>query len=127
MYTFPIEQLTSVFIPRLITFLVMIVAAVLSGIIVAVKNNEFELVKIGDFLRTIVVPMLGGWLLLEGIALLAAPETIPAENGWTHGALQALAYSAYTASFLSLIGRILANLYELDILPKVTATFARKE
>jgi hypothetical protein len=122
----PIENLTAIFLPRLVTMVVLIVAATLSGVIVAIRDQNFEWIKIADFLRTMVVPMLGGWLLLEAIAFFATPESVPNENGWTHGALQALAYSAYGASFLSLIGRILANLYELDVLPSMTKNFARK-
>lgn len=121
-----LEGIAEVILPRLITMLALILAATLSGILVAIKNQVFEWRKISDFLLYMVLPNVGGWLLLELVAMAASPETIPAEDGWTSGALVALAWTAYTASFLSLIGRIMANLYSLGVLPQMTRHFARK-
>jgi len=60
------------------------------------------------------------------ISWFVSPATIPDANDITHTVLASTASAAYAAAFLSLFGRIMANLHELGVLPAATQWFARK-
>ena len=61
---------------KLITILALIAVDFIMGIIVAIKNGEFQLRKIGEFLNTSVLWFLGGYLVL-GVAA-TVESSIPA-------------------------------------------------
>jgi hypothetical protein len=123
----PIDSLTVLFLPRLWAMLALIVGATATGVIVSIVRKQFDWTRLADFLRTMVLPKLGGWLVLELLAFVTSEATVPSGSGWTHDLLVGLAWAAYSASFASLAGQILANLYELNVLPKATGFFARPE
>lgn len=123
----PIDSLTALFLPRLWAMLALIVGAALTGVIVAVVRKQFDWTRLADFLRTMVLPKLGGWMVLELLAFVTTKATVPTDSGFTHDLLVGLAWAAYSAGFASLLGQILANLYELNVLPKATQFFARPE
>lgn len=58
---------------KLVTILILIAVDFILGVIVALKDGNFELAKIGQFLNTSVLYFLGGYLLL-GLAAVAEPQ-----------------------------------------------------
>lgn len=52
---------------KLITILVLIAIDFIMGVVIAIKNGQFELSKIANFLNTSVLYFLGGYLLI-GVA-----------------------------------------------------------
>lgn len=57
---------------KIITILVLIAVDFIMGILVAIKEGNFQLSKIGNFLNTSVLWFLGGYLVL-GVAAVAEP------------------------------------------------------
>lgn len=112
-------------VPRLVAMLVLVVVATLSGVVRSVVKKEFQLVKLGDFLGSMVLPKVGGWLLLEALAFFVSPAVIPVETGMTGDILTGLSWAAYTAAFGSLLAQFLANLHEMGVLENYTKYFSR--
>lgn len=117
--------LVETLVPRLIAILVLVFVATLSGVIRSVIKKEFQLAKLGDFLGSMVLPKVGGWLLLEVLAFFVSPAVIPVETGMTDDILTGLGWAAYTAAFGSLLAQFLANLHEMGVLENYTKYFAR--
>jgi hypothetical protein len=118
--------LGTVLLPRLMAMLALIAVATLSGVIKAVVRREFEWRRIADFLSSMVLPKVGGWLLIEILAFFTSPDVFPADTGVTHDILKGLGWAAYSAGFGSLLAQFLSNLYEMGVLEQHTKHFARK-
>ena len=86
-----------------IAILVLVLANLISGIIVAVKKGTFRLSEIGDFLGKKVLPLVGGYYVLC-ITAYAVP------------AIQtAIVAGALTAVITTFLGFISINLKELGL------------
>lgn len=112
-------------VPRLVAMLALVFVVTLSGVIRSVVKKEFQLAKLGDFLGSMVLPKVGGWLLLEVLAFFVSPAVIPVETGMTDDILTGLGWAAYTAAFGSLLAQFLANLHEMGVLENYTKYFSR--
>ena len=118
--------LAEILLPRLVAILALIVVTTLSGAISAVVKKQFELRKVGDFLGSMVLPKVGGWLLVELLAFFTSPKVIPTDVGITHDILNGLGWAAYSAGFGSLLAQFMANLYDMGVLEQYTKSFQRK-
>lgn len=121
-----IDLLAQTVLPRLTAMLALIIVTTASGVMKSVVKKEFEWRKIGDFLGSMVLPKVGGWLLVELLAFFTSPDVFPVETGMTHEILKGLGWAAYSAGFGSLLAQFLSNLYESGVLEQYTKHFAPK-
>lgn len=72
---------TQEFVAQLVGVLALVVADLLFGVWVAVKEGKFDLRKIGDFYKTTVLPYVLGWVtlvvLVKVIAIFALTDISP--------------------------------------------------
>ena len=115
-----LEGISMIVIPRLIALVVFALFVTVSGVIIAIRDKQFEWKKLGDFAGSIILPKVGGWLCLALPLQFISADLIPASVGWTYDALVGLEITVYGAVLASLIGHLLSNLHELNILPKYT-------
>ena len=54
--------------PIILVLLVLTVLVLVSGILSGIKAKDFAWTYIADFLRTLILPKFGGWLLLKSLA-----------------------------------------------------------
>lgn len=101
--------------PALI-MLLLIVLAVISGVLVALKTKTFEWRKLGDFMQMILIKFVG-WALFMIFAwvIQVGAASIPAETGITATAVMAMAQGSYVLIVVSLIGQVLGNFKELGL------------
>jgi 1,4-dihydroxy-2-naphthoate octaprenyltransferase len=99
-----------------IIMLLLILLAVISGVLVAIKNKQFEWRKLGDFMSMILVKFFGwalfmifAWVIQYGAA------SIPVETGITAQAIMAMAQGSYILIVVSLVGQVLGNFKELGL------------
>lgn len=108
--------------PMLLVLLVLTVLVIASGILSGLKAGTFVWSYLADFLRTLILPKLGGWLLLEVLAFMLGivpPGTIPTEaTAFSAGAILVLAHGAYALLFISLGAKLFSNIKELGVLPE---------
>lgn len=88
---------------KLITILVLIALDFIMGIIVALKEGNFELSKIANFLNTSVLYFLGGYFML-GLAATFEPQIDTA-----------IVTGAWVLLDLTMIGFILAKAKKLGV------------
>lgn len=112
-------------VPRIVAMLALVVVTTASGVAKAVVKKEFQWAKIGDFLGSMVLPKVGGWLLLELLAFFVSPTALPTDTGMTHDVLQGLSWAAYSAAFGSLLAQFLSNLHAMGVLENYTKFFSR--
>jgi hypothetical protein len=108
-------------LPFIFILLVLIVLVVVSGVLSGLKAKTFTFTYIADFLRTLILPKLGGWLLLETLGFflgIVPPETIPSTaTNLTSTSVLWLGHVAYGLLFASLGAKLFTNLKELDVIP----------
>lgn len=106
-----LELVRAFFGPQIMTVLALSAVQVVLAVAVALKTGTFDLKKLGDFFKTIILPKLLGWLACSILAQFALPEYLPAELG------PGIALAAFLAVVASFAGAILQNLTDLNILP----------
>ncbi len=103
--------------PIILVLLVLTVLVLVSGILSGIKAKDFAWTYIADFLRTLILPKFGGWLLLESLAFflsIAPPGAIPSgATEFSAAAVLVLAHGAYGLMFISLGAKLFTNLKEL--------------
>lgn len=83
---------------------VLIVLNVLASVIVSIFKGQFRLRKLADFFRTRVVPYIGGYLVMRGVAIaLEDPK-------W-----EALAVATWAVLVATLVGHLLAALKSVGV------------
>ena len=88
---------------KLITVLILILVDFILGIIVAIKEKTFQLSKLGSFLNTSVLYLVGGYFLI-GIVCVAEPNIG-----------EALIVSTWILLDATMIGSILAKAKKLGV------------
>lgn len=99
---------------QMIALLVLVLVNLVAGVLSAIKDGEFRWAQLADFLRTVVVPRLGGWMLCELMRVTIEPESLPAGYAF----LTALAGTAYIAAVVSIAARVVEHLGELGVIPE---------
>lgn len=104
--------LPRLFGPQIVALLAMIAAQVLLAVALAVRQGVFEWRKLADFYRTMVIPMLIGWVAFAILAKFAGNGVL----GPTYGDMAAegvtgLAWLAVVASLGSKIATTVKELY----------------
>ncbi len=74
--------------------LILIVGDLLLGVWVALKTGVFEWAKVGDFYKTTVLPLLGGWLTVYFMYSLVVIFAIPDMPSVVTAVFLGSAYSA---------------------------------
>lgn len=88
---------------KILTILILIAVDFVLGVVVAIKEGNFQLSKIGNFLNTSVLYFLGGYLLL------GAAATIEPQLGGT------MITGAWVLLDATMIGFILAKAKKLGV------------
>ncbi len=88
---------------KLLTILILIAIDFVLGVIVAIKEGNFQLSKVGNFLNTSVLYFLGGYLLL------GAAATIEPQLGGT------MITGAWVLLDATMVGFILAKAKKLGV------------
>ena len=103
--------------PIILVLLVLTVLVLISGVLSGLKAGTFAWSYLADFLRTLILPKFGGWLLLESLAFflsIAPAGAIPSgATEFTASAVLVLAHGAYGLLFISLGAKLFTNLKEL--------------
>ena len=118
-------NLAGYILPRIFALGIFALVVTASGVIIALRNKEFQWRRLGDFAGKIILPKLGGWLCMALPTQLIPADLIPAGLGWTYDALVGIEVTVYTAVLASLIGHLFSNLNELGVLPKPTELRAK--
>lgn len=104
------EFVTRVDVWALVTILVMVLANLALGLILAVKGGKMELIKLADWLKERVLPYVGGYLVLA----LAAAVPMSKDVGYGEW-LKALPVAAFVFVVASLAGKIKEQLQALGL------------
>lgn len=96
-----------------IALLVLTLINLVAGILAAFAKGEFRWALLADFLRTVVIPKVGGWLLCEAMRWTIDPEALP--TGYAF--LLTLAGTAYFTAVVSIAAKVIEHLGELGIIP----------
>lgn len=102
----------------LITLIVLTLLSFLAGILDAFKAGQFEWNRVADFMRTTVVPKIGGWLLLEVFHFFITPSTVPGESTLMYTMLAGFSTFAYGTAFIAILAKLLSSLYSLGVIPE---------
>ena len=105
-------KIGEVFGPQIMMVFALIAAQLISGIAVALKLGVFEWKKIGDFYRTVVLPMLLGWLTAAILAHFVIVDYLPADLKVLGPGIEIVAFGAVV---LSLGGAVLQNLQAIGL------------
>jgi hypothetical protein len=90
--------------------LALIAADVVLAVALAIKRKMFSIVFLANFYRTMVIPMLLGWLAAAILARFVVAELLPPSLQMLGPGIDAL---AYTAIVLSIGGSIVGNFKSL--------------
>jgi len=92
---------------KLTILIVLIFVDLLLGIIAAIKDKTFQFSKLGDFLNTTVLTMVGGYFVVGGVALV-------------HPEFNGLVTASWGILDLTLLGGIWIKLGKLGLpVPKI--------
>jgi len=97
---------------RVKTLAALILIDVVLGIAAAIKSGVFDIKKVGQFYKTMVIPYVLGYLAIWGAGFLLDPEWL---GGAAWIASEAMQWAPWAALIASLAGSILANLQGLGI------------
>ena len=81
MITFFASIFTALLIKQLLTLLGLILLQVLLAVALAIREKKFRWAKLADFYRTMVVPMIIGWLAFVLVARLITAELLGPQYG----------------------------------------------
>lgn len=114
MFTFPSwDFIINAIGPFLITLLILMVADVLLGVVIALTHKVFSTEKLTGYISSDLLPILG-WLVLRVLLLLPA-ETIPQSSGLPVD----IAWGVYATVFLKILGSIMGSLSSIGVLTQV--------
>lgn len=106
------KLLPSFFGPQITALLAMVAAQVLLAVALAVRQGVFEWKKLADFYRTMVIPMLIGWVALAILAKFAGNGVLgPTYGDMAAEGVSGLAWLAVVASLGSRIAGTVKELY----------------
>lgn len=106
------ELLPKLFGPQVVALLAMITAQVLLAVATAVRQGVFEWKKLADFYRTMVIPMLIGWVAFAVLAKFAGNGVLgPAYGDMAAEGVTGLGWLAVVASLGSRIAATAKELY----------------
>ena len=118
------EFVAKVDVWALVTILVMVLANLALGLILAVKGGKMELLKLADWLKERVIPYVGGYLVL--VVAAAVPMSKDAGNTWTDF-LGALPVTAFVFIVATLAGKLKEQLQAIGLpLPNIPILEAGK-
>lgn len=99
-------------LPQLGAVGLLIVGALFSGLLVAVKTKTFEWRRLADFVTDMVVPYVGGYVLVAALSYFIVPSVVPEGIDFVGKAASGGVFSFVT---LSLAGRIYSNFKDLGL------------
>ncbi len=106
------EFVSKVDVWALVTILVMVLANLALGLILAVKGGKMELLKLADWLKERVIPYVGGYLVL--VVAAAVPMSKASGNTWIDF-LGALPVTAFVFIVATLAGKLKEQLQALGL------------
>jgi len=104
-------------VPQIELLLVVVLIDFLVGVAASLKNHEFDVKKLPEFLEVYGLRILG-WLGLELLAVIPEEYLVPA------GITQAIGDGALVLIVASAIGSIVKSAGELGIMPNLAKTKA---
>ena len=116
------EFVAKVDVWALVTILVMVLANLALGLILAVKGGKMELLKLADWLKERVIPYVGGYLVL----VVAAAVPMAKDVGYGEW-LKALPITAFVFIVATLAGKLKEQLQAIGLpLPDIPILEAGK-
>ena len=106
-----VVRLWSAFAPQILTLVGLILLQVALAVALALKLGKFELKKLADFYRSMVLPYLIGWIGFVAAGRLLAAELLGPEYSLL--ASDSVTWLAWLAIVISLGGRIYETAREL--------------
>ena len=100
-------------VPQIELLVVIVLIDFLVGVAASLKNHEFDVKKLPEFLEVYGLRMLG-WLGLEFLAVIPEEYLVPA------GITQAIGDGAMMLIIASVLGSIIKSAGELGIMPNLT-------
>lgn len=110
------EFVSKVDVWALVTILVMVLANLALGLILAVKGGKMELIKLADWLKERVIPYVGGYLVLVVAAAVPMSKDFgsPGANSWVDF-LGALPLTAFAFIIVTLAGKLKEQLQAIGL------------
>jgi hypothetical protein len=93
--------------PQVAALLALITVQVLLAVALAIREKKFEWQRLADFYRSMVVPMLIGWLAFAVLAKFASPAVLGPEYGPL--AADGVTWLAWLAVVAALGGKIVTT------------------
>jgi len=103
--------------PQLGALGLLILLAVLSGALAAVKQRAYEWRRLGDFMTNLVIPYVGGWVLVEALSYFLVPGMVPAGVDFVGKAASATVYATVFVSLMARVGGNFASIGLAGVIP----------